>query len=170
MNLIGRLFLVILKAFRYPRGAFAPLDSGTISFRVLPHDLDINIHVNNARYLQWMDLGRFDYMNRLGIFREAFRQKWMPVLGAVNIRYHRPLHFLQRVELTTRVLGWDEKWFYMEQRFTREGKPIATAYAKALFRGPERSITSPEVLALMGHTEPSPAFSAEEFGFREAGG
>lgn len=169
MNLLGRLFLVILKSLGYQRGTFHALDTGILRFRVLPHDLDINIHVNNARYLQWMDLGRFDFMNRLGIFSDAFKRRWMPVLGAVNIRYHRPLHFMQVVELRTRVLGWDEKWFYMEQTFSREGKPIATAYAKALFRGPERSITSAELLELMGYTDPSPAFSATELGFRDPG-
>lgn len=167
MNLLGRLFLVILKSFGYAKGGFPPLASATLRFRVLPHDLDINVHVNNARYLQWMDLGRFDFMNRLGIFGVAFRRKWMPVLGGVNIRYHRPLHFLQVVELTTRVIGWDDKWFYMEQSFAREGKPIATAYARALFRGPERSIPSPEVLSLIGYTEPSPPVNLEALGLRD---
>jgi YbgC/YbaW family acyl-CoA thioester hydrolase len=167
MNLLGRLFFIILKSLSYQRGAFHALDGASLCFRVLPHDLDINIHVNNARYLQWMDLGRFDFMNRLGIFRAALRNRWMPVLGGVNIRYHRPLHFLQRVELTTRVAGWDEKWFYMEQTFSREGKPIATAYAKALFRGPERSIPSQEVMQLIGWTAPSPPLDLDAWGVKD---
>jgi YbgC/YbaW family acyl-CoA thioester hydrolase len=167
VNLIGRLLLVILRGLRYHRGAFHPLEEATLAFRVLPHDLDINIHVNNARYLQWMDLGRFDFMNRLGIFQTALRRRWMPVLGGVNIRYHRPLHLLQQVELITRVVSWDEKWFYMEQRFVREGKPIATAYAKALFRGPEQSVPSAEVLALIGPALQPPPFPPELTGIRD---
>ncbi len=167
MNLVGRLLLVLLRSFRYREQRFSPLGEATLVFRVLPHDLDINIHVNNARYLQWMDLGRFDFMNRLGIFGTAIKRKWMPVLGGVNIRYHRPLHFLQQVELITRVVSWDEKWFYMEQRFVREGKPIATAYAKALFRGPEQSVPTAEVLALIDPTLRPPPFPPEIDGIRD---
>lgn len=168
MNLIGRLLLVILRGMGYQRAAFHPLGEATLRFHVLPHDLDINIHVNNARYLQWMDLGRFDFMNRVGIFRTAFKQKWMPVLGGVDIRYHRPLHFAQSVDLVTRLVAWDEKWFYMEQRFVREGKPIATAYAKALFRGPDQSVPSAEVIALIDPGLVSPPFPPELDGIRRA--
>jgi YbgC/YbaW family acyl-CoA thioester hydrolase len=167
VNLIGRLLLVILRGLRYQRGRFHPLESATLTFSVLPHDLDINIHVNNARYLQWMDLGRFDFMNRLGVFRTALQRKWMPVLGGVSIRYHRPLHFLQQVELITRVVSWDEKWFYMEQRFVRQGKPIATAYAKALFRGPEQSIPSAEIIAMIDPTLIPPPLPSELIGIRD---
>ncbi|HWA16769.1 MAG TPA: acyl-CoA thioesterase [Gemmatimonadales bacterium] len=167
MNLLGRLLLVLLRSVGYRGKHYSPLADATLVFRVLPHDLDINIHVNNARYLQWMDLGRFDFMNRLGIFRTALRRKWMPVLGGVNIRYHRPLHFLQQVKLITRVVSWDEKWFYMEQRFVRGGKPIATAYAKALFRGPDASVPTSEVLALMDPSLSPPPFPPEIAAIRD---
>ena len=167
MNLLGRLLLVLLRTFRYRGKHFSALGEATLVFRVLPHDLDINIHVNNARYLQWMDLGRFDFMNRLGVFRAAFKRKWMPVLGAVNIRYHRPLHFMQQVELITRVVTWDDKWFYMEQRFVREGKPIATAYAKALFRGPDASVPSGDVIALIDPALTPPPFTPEAAAIRD---
>lgn len=168
MNLVGRLLLVILRTLGYRGKHFSVFAESRLVFRVLPHDLDINVHVNNARYLQWMDLGRFDFMNRLSIFGKAFQRKWMPVLGGVNIRYHRPLHFLQQVELITRVVSWDEKWFYMEQRFVREGKPIATAYAKALFRGPEGSVPTAEVIGLIDAGLEPPPFPPEIDHIRDA--
>jgi acyl-CoA thioesterase FadM len=91
MNLFGRLLLVVLRALRCRRGAFAPLDPARIRFHPMPHDLDVKLHVNNARYLAFMDLGRVDLLNRLGVMRLAFRGHWFPVLGLVSIRYHRPL-------------------------------------------------------------------------------
>lgn len=161
MNLLGRLVMVLLRALRYSRGGFAPLEAARLRFHVMPHDLDFNLHVNNARYLALMDLGRVDLLNRLGLLRLAFRGRWLPVLGQVSIRYHRPLFLFQGFDLVTRIVGWDPKWFYLEQRFEREGKPIATAFARALVRGPEGSIPSDRVVAVLGFTIASPELPAE---------
>lgn len=160
MNLFGRLLVVLLRGLWY-RGDGSPLQEGRIRFHVMLHDLDLNIHVNNARYLQFMDLGRLDLLNRSGLTRLAFQRHWIAVLGGVKIHYHRPLKLLQGFDLITRVVGWDEKWFYIEQRFVRDDKPIATAYARALLRARDRSIPSAELLATLGLTDPSPPLPPE---------
>jgi acyl-CoA thioesterase FadM len=170
MNLLGRLLLVVLRALRYRRGACAPLDAARLRFHVLPHDLDFNLHVNNARYLALMDLGRVDLLNHLGLMRLAFRGRWFPVLGQVSIRYHRPLLLFQGFDLVTRIVGWDAKWFYLEQRFEREGKPIATAYARALVRGPDGSIPTDRIIAALGFQISSPELPAEVRRMQEPGG
>lgn len=156
MNLLFRLLAIVLRARHYRAGGVDPLGTAVLTFRVLPTDLDFNLHMNNARYLSLMDLGRVDLLNRLGLLRLAFRGHWFPVLGAVSVRYHRPLRLWQRVSLSTRILGWDEKWFYLEQRFEREGKPIATAEVKALVRGPAGSIPTEQVLSAVGERRASP--------------
>lgn len=148
--------LVLCRALRYRAGTFPPLAEARLPFRILPTDLDFNLHVNNARYLSLMDLGRVDLLNRLGLLRFAFRGRWLPVLGAVAIRFQRPLHLGEQVELVTRLAAWDEKWFYLEQRFERGDKVIASAWVKALVRGPEGSIPTPAVLAAVGATLDSP--------------
>jgi acyl-CoA thioesterase FadM len=160
MNLLGRLLLIVLRAMRYRPGSFAPLDEARLRFHVMPHDLDFNLHVNNARYLALMDLGRVDLLNNLGLIRLAFRGRWFPVLGQVSIRYHRPLFLFQGFDLVTRIVGWDAKWFYLEQRFEREGKPVATAYARALVRGPQGSIPTDEIIAVLGFAIGSPDLPA----------
>ncbi|HXI20969.1 MAG TPA: acyl-CoA thioesterase [Gemmatimonadales bacterium] len=161
MNLLGRLVLVVLRILGYRRGGFPPLGEATLRFTVLPHDLDFNLHLNNARYLSFMDLGRVDLLNRLGLLRLAFRGRWMPALGAMSIRYYRPLFLFNRVTVTTRVAAWDEKWFYLEQRFERGGRPIATAFAKGLVRGPGGNIPTPSVLREAGVTMASPPLPPE---------
>jgi acyl-CoA thioesterase FadM len=161
MNLLGRLLLVVLRAFWYRPGTFAPLDEARLRFHVLPHDLDFNLHVNNARYLALMDLGRVDLLNQLGLMRLAFRGRWFPVLGQVSIRYHRPLFLFQGFDLATRIVGWDAKWFYLEQRFEREGKPVATAHARALVRGPGGSIPTDQIIGALGFEISSPALPDE---------
>jgi acyl-CoA thioesterase FadM len=161
MNLLFRLIAIVLKARHYRTGEFQPLETARLGFRVLPTDLDFNLHMNNARYLSLMDLGRVDLLNRLGLLRLAFRGRWFPVLGAVSVRFHRPLTLWDRFELSTRVTGWDEKWIYLEQRFEREGKPVATGQVKGLVRGPEGSIPTPAILERVGVVQPSPALPPE---------
>jgi hypothetical protein len=53
------------------------------------------------------------------------------------------------------VIGWDEKWFYIEQRFERKNRTIAVGLVKALFRGDHRNITPDETLRLIKvHIDP----------------
>jgi hypothetical protein len=52
MNLILRMIKVLVAAlFGQPLGI---LDSSVLTFRVWPNDLDINLHMNNGRYLTIM--------------------------------------------------------------------------------------------------------------------
>lgn len=161
MNLFVRLLLVLLRARRYRQGEFPPFAEARLGWRVLPTDLDLNLHMNNARYLSLMDLGRVDLLSRYGLLRLAFRAHWLPVLGAVTIRFFRPLRPWQRYDLVTRVAGWDEKWFYLEQRFESEGKLVARAMVKALVRGPDGSIPTGTLLAQLGIAEASPPLPPE---------
>jgi acyl-CoA thioesterase FadM len=114
--------------------------------------------MNNGRYLTIMDLGRLDMTLHSGLMRAVLRNRWMPVLGAATIRYHRPLAPFQRYTLTTRIVGWDEKWIYMEQSFDSNEKRAASALVKALIRGKDRSIPTAEVMHEVGVDLPSPPF------------
>lgn len=155
MNLLLRILLL---ALRLPfRSRIGLLDASTLRLRTLPNDLDLNLHMNNGRFLSIMDLGRMDLLGRIGIVRVALKRKWAPIVGSAVIRYLRPLPPFVRFELTSRVLCWDEKWFYMEQRFDCRGKPAAIAYVKGLLRGPGGNVPSADVLRAIGSDLVSPA-------------
>ena len=153
MNLILRLFYVVISAFRGAR--LQPLDESVVSFRVFPNDLDTNLHMNNGRYLTLMDLGRLDLLLRLGVVREVRRRRWNPVVASLGIRYRRSLAPWQSYELRTRLVGWDDRWFFMEQSFTRGGELMAHAIVKALFVGPGGRVAPQELVdATAYHVEP----------------
>ncbi len=65
MNLFFRLLRLLLTA-RW-RGRLGPLDESVLKLRVWPVDLDVNLHMNNGRYLSVMDLGRVDVILRTGL-------------------------------------------------------------------------------------------------------
>lgn len=147
MNLYGRLFLIFLKAF-FQRQTKPPLTVVNTPFRVLPHDLDFNFHMNNGRYLTLMDLGRFDYMRQTGILFKALSVQWMPILGETQMSFFRPLNLFQSFHIETRVEFWDEKWFIMSQSFCRGDKVMARGYIRGLLRGPQGNIPPLEVMRL----------------------
>ncbi|MEO3432945.1 thioesterase family protein [Inquilinus sp. CAU 1745] len=156
MNLIVRLIKTLVLAFLARR--IDLLDRSSVSFRVWPNDLDFNLHMNNGRYLTLMDLGRTDLMIRSGFARVAFARRWMPVLAGATIRYRRSLAPFQRFQLESRLVGWDDKWLYLEQRFeTMDGKSAASAMVRAVFLGGGHTIPTAEIIAAADISPTSPA-------------
>jgi acyl-CoA thioesterase FadM len=149
-----RTVLVFLRAMRAPR--IGLLDESAVWFRVLPGDLDVNVHLNNGRYLALMDLGRFELLMRSGLFRPMVRLRWRPLLGSAMVRYRRSLQPFQRFRLHSRLVCWDDRWFVFEQRFESRGQLYAVALARGLFRDRQGNIPPERVLALAGYQQPSP--------------
>ena len=69
MNLILRLIFIIVRARYRPR--LQPFDISVVHMRVLPNDLDLQLHMNNGRFLSIMDLGRVDLMIRTGFLAQS---------------------------------------------------------------------------------------------------
>jgi acyl-CoA thioesterase FadM len=133
------------------------LETSVVHLRVWPNDLDLNLHMNNGRYLSLMDLGRVDVMFHSGAFKLWFTQGWQPLVAASSIRHFKSLSLGQAFEIRTRILGWDEKWIYFEQRFTRRGQLHALAGVKALMAGNQRLISTQELFGAAGQAlQPSP--------------
>jgi acyl-CoA thioesterase FadM len=166
MNLIFRLLYVLLSSFRAPR--LGPLEESVVRFRVLPNDLDTNLHMNNGRYLTLMDLGRVDLMLRMGVVGALRRNRWAPVVASLTVRYRRALSPFQAFELRTRLVGWDERWFFVEQRFTRGGELVAYALVKGQFLGPEGRVAPQQVVDASPYDIPSPPLSPAVRAWQEA--
>ena len=143
MNLIFRLLLVALASLRRPR--LGPLDESVVRLTVLPTDLDLNGHMNNGRFLTVMDLGRVDLLLRTGVVGAMRRHRWSGVVASVAVSFWRALNPFQRYELRTRLVGWDERWFFMEQRFTRRGELCAYALVKIQFKARGRRVAPREM-------------------------
>ncbi|QKV19715.1 thioesterase family protein [Oricola thermophila] len=154
MNLVFRMIQVMLTAML--GGRMDVTEEGRVRLRCWPNDLDINLHMNNGRYLTIMDLGRLDLLLRTGLWRTMRERKWYPVVAAEKIAFRRSLNAFDTFELTTQVIGWDEKWLYIEHRMERDGNVMAQAFIKGLFLGPEGKVPMADLVAAAGHEGPSP--------------
>lgn len=154
MYVFFRLFKALFLASTRPR--IGVLDTAVTRMRVWPNDLDSNFHLNNGRYLTLMDIGRFDLSWRSGLLQTALRRGWFPVLGSAHIIFRRSLNLFQEFELHTRIYWFDEKWFYIEQKFIRDGETCAHALVKGVFRHKSKNIPIPQIMETMGVTVPYP--------------
>uniref|UniRef100_A0A8C7LI25 Protein THEM6 n=1 Tax=Oncorhynchus kisutch TaxID=8019 RepID=A0A8C7LI25_ONCKI len=102
------------------------LGEQSVSGRVLLHDIDLG-HMNNARYLRECDFARFHHYMRNGIFKALRTLKATMVVGASTIRYRRSLAFGEAFDLRTRIVAWDDKSFFVEQRFVSQGDGFISA-------------------------------------------
>jgi acyl-CoA thioesterase FadM len=159
VNLYLRLFLLLLRMLRQARRGV--LDDSRVCLRVLPNDCDINLHMNNGRYLSIMDLGRVHLLGQIGLLPIIFRNRWMPVLAAAEINFIRPLKPLQKFDLVTRVVTWDEKYVYIEQLFEARGELCAHAFVRGLFLGPAGRVGNATVLAQLGYHGAPPEMPEE---------
>ncbi|MHB0970813.1 MAG: thioesterase family protein [Thermoanaerobaculia bacterium] len=154
MNLLFRFLLTLVASTLKPR--LDVLGLSTVRFRVWPNDLDVNFHLNNGRYLSIMDLGRFDMIIRMGIAKLMIRRRWYPLVGSASMRFVRSLDPFVRYELQTRLAAWDDKWWYIEQRFVVGERLMAYGMIKGLFRGPGGNVRPAEVLTAAGLSPVSP--------------
>ena len=159
MNLYLRLFLLLLRLIRLPRTG--PLEESRVAFRVLPNDCDINLHMNNGRYLAFMDLGRLHFVAQIGLLGIILRRWWGAALGAAEINFIRPLAPFQKFELVTRLVTWDDKYAYMEQRFESRGVLCAHAFVKGLFLDKNGRIQPADVAAALGTSAVPPPMPEE---------
>ena len=78
-------------------------------------DLDAQRHVNNAKYLTYMEQARLEYVRHLGLWDgESFAELGM-IVAEVQITYRAPIHFGQPVRVGVRVMRLGNKsmlWEY----------------------------------------------------------
>ncbi len=128
----------------------------TVQMRVWPQDIDFNLHLNNSRYLIFMDYGRIHLTAATGILDPVLRERWMPLVGSLSITYRRSLGLFAQFTLTSRMLCWDEKWFYMEQVFRTKDGLAAIAWVKGLFRAKDGNVPPQRIVDLVAPGAVSP--------------
>lgn len=120
------------------------------AFRVLPFDIDVYRHMNHAKYLNYMEAVRWGLMARSGFLRASFEHGWIGPLASLHVDYYRPLTLGQRFEIQTRFVRFEEKWFYVVQRFWSGGRESARALAKGTVRKGKVNVPPSEYLGKLG--------------------
>jgi len=108
-----------------------PFDTHISNHICWPWDLDMWMELNNGRTLTLFDLGRMGHGVRVGLFPMMKRERWMITIAGASVRYRKRTRAFSRFEMHTRMIGWDDKFFYIEQSTWRHGDCIANILLRA---------------------------------------
>ena len=132
-----------------PLAPLGVLEEDRIQMHVWPQDIDFNLHMNNARYLSVMDYARMHLLARGRLLEHIVRSRWQPLVGAVWMTYRRSLPLFSAFTIASRLMCWDERWFYIEQKFTVGENLAAVGWVKGMLRDARGSINPQEVVERM---------------------
>lgn len=155
MVVLGRLIKALFVArFQKKIDVF---DQARTTMRVWPNDLDLNVHANSGRYISFMDVARMALLVRMRIFTKVIRRKWRPLVGGTMITYRKSLLPFEKFTIKSRIIGWDEKWFYFEHIIVNSrGDLAAIANVRGLLRGPDGNVPAADLVALSDRDVVSP--------------
>lgn len=104
-----------------------------ITMRVMPVDLDFLWHVNNGVYFSYMDFGRMDMIFRNGVFDLCQKNGWYSVVASEAIKFKKSLKLWDVFEIETEIMGHDDRYFYIQQKFLKGDDLMATGLVKVRF-------------------------------------
>lgn len=78
------------------------------------NDIDILGHLNNTVYFSIYDLGKALYMQEAGL-RSSGRERPTSVIADIHCTYFAPIHFGDKIFVTTRCTHIGEKSYTLEQ-------------------------------------------------------
>lgn len=161
--MIFRTLIHLLRSRRKP--SLGIHDVGRLNLRVVPTDLDVLGHMNNGVYFSLMDLGRMDLMIRAGMWKKLRGEGYYPVMANETMTFRKSLQPGMRFVLESRIVGYDDKAVYAEQRFVVRDEIYASAMTRARFlKKSGGTVSMAELSALAGvdaATFPPPAWVAE---------
>ena len=131
MNMLIRFFLLWL-AGKTDRGL---TETASLTYRIQLHDMGWRDHLPNYRFFSFMELGRFDAWRG---FKGQLKQKpGLRMIAAQDMVYIRPVSFLAKLRMDTKLLSWDEKYVYFQHDFYVKNTLVATGLVKeaCIYRG-----------------------------------
>ena len=129
-------------------------------FRVRLWDLDANIHMNNVRYMKYLERARVDFIVRTPWLQIAHESNVKSLIANVTISYVKELKPFQPFEVCTRISSWDDRYIYIEQRFMHNNQIYTSASARMAFvdRTTKQRISPNKLFSQVDlHTPASPA-------------
>ena len=95
-------------------------------------------------------------MLRAGAFWKFLRQGYYPVVTSESICFKRSLQLFARFEMVTLIESWNDKDFFMTQKFVRGGKVVAEGCVQGRFRRRSRkgSVPTAEIFLVLGMPYP----------------
>jgi len=125
-------------------------------FKVGLTDIDFNIHMNNAKYLKFMDFGRMEFLIMTQVAQRLLKSGHDIVVANIDMSYIHSLKPLQNFQIETRILSWDFKYIYFQQVFTSHGKVYTIGLVRSAILKQGKAVPVESVFRSLGITHLPP--------------
>lgn len=155
MNMLLRFFIMVslLKQQLKKQSVTEALSLETLmaptvrDYRVLPHDMGFRDHLPNYRYLSFIELNVTRWVKACCHQKGIKPLNW--VIAMQEMIYLKQIKFLDKMILSSAVVGWDHKYVYFEHRFFVKNQLMGVGMTKFVFTD-DKGMRTPEVLDMMG--------------------
>lgn len=124
--------------------------------RCWPWDLDPWIELNNGRTLTLYDLGRIPMGIRSGLTSMLRAKGWGITVAGNSTRYRKRIKAFQRFEMRSRCIGWDARFFYIEQAMWLGQDCANHILIRSAITSAQGIVPPARVLEAMGQAQDSP--------------
>lgn len=152
-------YLRMLKeVLKFRNSPLNPLDTHVSHHLCWPQDIDPWKELNNGRTLTLYDLGRIPMAGRTGLHKVAKAKGWGLAVAGASVRYRKRVKMFDRIQMRSRLLGWDARFVYMDQTMWVRGDCTSQALIRsAITMGKRGIVPPPEMAVALGLPPDSPA-------------
>jgi acyl-CoA thioesterase FadM len=143
-------YLRMVKEILKFRGApmLHPFETHVSTHLCWPQDIDPWMELNNGRTLTLYDLGRIPMAGRTGLHKVAREKGWGLAVAGASVRYRKRVKMFDRITMHSRLLGWDGRFVYMDQRMFVRGECTSQALLRSAITQGKRGIVPPAEMAV----------------------
>jgi thioesterase-3 len=105
----------------------------TIDIKVRGYHLDLYRHVNNARYLEFLEEARWSFLETKGNLDYLHERGYTFALVNININYRRPAYMGETLRIATSVKAIGARSCVMHQLVALQGTDTVVADADVTF-------------------------------------
>lgn len=105
----------------------------TIEIKIRGYHMDLFGHVNNARYLEFLEEARWAAFEKTVDLQELARKGWAFTVVNININYRRPALMNDVICVETEVTQWGRRSAVIQQTVKHKGTGTVLADAAVTF-------------------------------------
>lgn len=116
-------------------------------YRILPHDMGFRNHLPNYRYLSFIELNITKWLILCAHQQSDTSLRW--VIAMQEMMYLKEVKFLNKMAISSQVIGWDKKYIYFQHQFFVKSQLMAVGMTKIILLDKQGKCT-PSVLNMTG--------------------
>lgn len=83
-------------------------------------DIDLNLHMNSAKYLEHAEMARWHFLGSIGVIETAIKNNWKFLIASQSIKYRKDIKPFKKFKVLTTIDAIEDKWIYLSSFIVSE--------------------------------------------------